>query len=225
MFLDPPHDDLLANGDLGARVILGESIALRAACATSRLSRATRARPGCRTVHAAGRPRRRGISIGLPQAPVTANGDTVVSDRPVALAPPRDTLHLEADLVSTVRSTPSQLLEDAGAAARAPCPTPPTRSRPPFPDTAARRLGGGATTSRTRTPIRAGVVRYTLRTVDRYGLHNDFNVVFLFFTQLRVSDNPLADNDAVTPTADLSLQRDAAHADRRSRHPVRAGGR
>jgi hypothetical protein len=50
------------------------------------------------------------------------------------------------------------------------------------------------------------VLRYTLRTEDRYGVRNDFNVLFPFATQLRVSDNPLTENDLVTPTADLSLR-------------------
>jgi hypothetical protein len=77
---------------------------------------------------------------------------------------------------------------------------------PPFPDTGPTGGGGRRYHHSYQTSFRPGVVRYTIRAVDRYGLRNDFNIVFPFSTQLRVSDNLLIENDAVTPVADLSLK-------------------
>ena len=206
MFVDPPHDDLLGNGDHGARAVLGETIAL----AYLRYIPSPRVRDDVTENGLAlsytllGDPAMP-ISIGAPQAIVTANGDTVVSDRPLALAPPRDTLHLEADLVSNVEIDSIAVIEGGSVGSRI-IPDTSYALTPAFPDTAASGRGGRRYHLSFVTPLRAGVVRYTIRTLDRYGLQNDFKVVFPFSTQLRVSDNPLAENDAVTPNADLSLR-------------------
>jgi len=204
MFLNPPHDDLLGNGDLGARVLFGESIAQALLHYIPSVQGYSSEAGLLYTYTLLGDPATR-LSIGQPEALVTANGDTVISDRPISLAPPRDTLKLEADLVSTVEIRTIQLLEGVAGGTRV-IPDSTYTLNPAFPDTAATGHGGRRYHLSYVTPIRPGTVRYTLRTTDRYGLGNDFDVVFPFFTQLRVSDNPLAKNDAVTPTADLSLQ-------------------
>jgi hypothetical protein len=204
LFLDPPHDDLLGNGDQGARALLGETIAL----ALLRFVPSVFFDPtenGIALSYALlGDPATR-ISIGVPQAIVTANGDTVISDRPVALAPPRDTLHLEADLASNVQIRSIVLVEYASGGIRV-IPDTSYTLTPAFPDTAVSGRGGRRYHLSYTTPLRAGVVRYTLRTEDRYGLVSEFNVVFPFFTQLRVSGNALVENDPVAPAADLSLK-------------------
>jgi hypothetical protein len=145
------------------------------------------------------------ISIGAPQAIVTANGDTVISDRPVALAPPRDTLHLEADLVSNVEIRTIDLIQNGSSGTLVVPPADYTLS-PAFPDTAAGGLGGRRYHLSYRAPLSQGVTGYTLRTVDRNGLQRDFNLIFPFETQLRVNGNPLAENDPVVPNAALSLR-------------------
>jgi hypothetical protein len=201
MFLDPPHDDLLGNGDRGARVVLGETIALALLRFVPTVSFDPTENSIALSYTLLGDPATR-ISIGAPQAIVTANGDTVISDRPVALAPPRDTLHLEADLVSTVEIRTIQLIENDSRV----IPDTSYTLTPAFPDTAASGRGGRRYHLSYTTPLRPGILRYTLRTIDRYGLRSDFNVVLPFLTQLRVSDNALAENDAVAPAADLSLK-------------------
>jgi hypothetical protein len=123
----------------------------------------------------------------------------------VALAPPRDTLHLEADLVSNVEINQIQLIENGSGGLRA-IPDTSYTLTPTFPDTAASGLGGRRYHLSFTTPLRPGILRYTLHTRDRYGLTSDFNVVFQFFTQLRAGGNPLIDNDPVGPAADLTLK-------------------
>jgi peptidase C25-like protein/flagellar hook capping protein FlgD len=208
MFLAPPHDDVLGNGDRGgARAVLGETIAL--AYLRYITIPAVQNDPTENSLALSytllGDPATR-ISIGVPQSIVTANGDTVIHDRPLALAPPRDSLFLEADLVSNVEIRSIALIEGGAGSTTRIIPDSDYTISPAFPDTVVSGTGGRRYHLSFVTPLRSGVVRYTLRTVDRYGLQNDFNVVFPFATQLRVSDNPLAENDAVTPTADLSLK-------------------
>jgi hypothetical protein len=204
MFLDPPHDDLLGNGDQGARTVLGESIALALLRYVPTVSFDPTENGIAFTYTLLGDPATR-ISIGAPQAIVTANGDTVISDRPVALAPPRDTLHLEADLVSNVQIVRIALIESGSGGLRT-IPDTDYTLTPTFPDTAASGRGGRRYHLSFTTPVRPGVLRYTLHTEDRYALASEFNVVFQFFTQLRVSGNALAENDPVAPAADLSLK-------------------
>ena len=204
MFLDPPHDDLLGNGDQGARVLLGETIALALLRYVPTVFFDPTENAIALSYTLLGDPATR-ISIGAPQAIVTANGDTVVSDRPVALAPPRDTLHLEADLVSNVEISSIALIE-SGSGGTTVIPAASYSLTPTFPDTAASGRGGRRYHLSYTTPLTAGVLRYTIRIVDRNGLQNDFNVVLPFFSQLRVSDNPLVENDAVAPAGVLSLK-------------------
>ena len=206
LFLDPPRDDVLGNGDPGASAVLGETIGLAYLryITSFRVVNDVTENGLALTYTLLGDPATP-ISIGPPQAIVTANGDTVVSDRPLALAPPRDTLHLEADLVSNVEIRSIALIE-SGSVGSNTIPDTDYTLTPPFPDTGPGGNGGRRYHLSYVTPLRPGVVRYTIRTLDRYGLQDDFKVVFPFATQLRVSDNPLAESDAVTPTADLSLK-------------------
>jgi hypothetical protein len=204
MFLDPPHDDLLGNGDQGARAVLGETIALALLRFVPTVMFDATENGIALSYTLLGDPATR-LSIGAPQAIVTANGDTVISDRPVALAPPRDTLHLEADLVSNVQISQILLIENASGGVRV-IPDTTYTLTPAFPETAAAGRGGRRYHLSYTTPLRPGILRYTLRTVDRYGLTSDFNVVFQFFTQLRAGGNPLIENDAVSPNADISLK-------------------
>jgi hypothetical protein len=204
MFVDPPHDDVLGNGDLGARAVLGETIALALIRYVPTVYFDPTENGIALSYTLLGDPATR-LSIGAPQAIVTANGDTVIHDRPVALAPPRDTLHLEADLVSNVEIRTIELIEVTAGASNV-LPATDYTLTPTFPDTAAAGLGGRRYHLSYTTPVRPGVLRYTLRTTDRYGLVNVFNVVFQFFTELRVSGNPLIENDPVSPAAELSLK-------------------
>jgi hypothetical protein len=204
MFVDPPHDDLLANGDIGARNILGESIALAFMRYVPTVPFDPTENGVALTYTLLGDPATR-LSIGAPQSLVTANGDTVTSGRPVALAAPRDTLHLEAELVSTVEIQSISLVELTSSGARTVPPAEYTLT-PPFPDTGPGGNGGRRYHLSYTTPVRPGVLRYTLRTVDRYGLATDFAVVFQFSSHLLAAGNVLAENDAVLPNAPLSLR-------------------
>jgi len=204
MFVDPPHDDVLGNGDLGARAVLGETIALALMRYVPTVYFDPTENGIALSYTLLGDPATR-LSIGQPQTIVTANGDTVVSNRPVALAPPRDTLHLEAELVSNVVINQIQLIEDGNAGPRVVPDTSYTLT-PTFPDTAALGLGGRRYHLSFTSPLRPGVLRYTIHTRDRYGLTNDFVVLFQFFTQLLAGGNPLIDNDPVGPAAVLSLK-------------------
>ena len=202
MFEDPPHDTYL--GDNGARVVLGESIALALARYVPTVTFNPNEKGIALTYHLLGDPGTR-LSIGPPEAVVTANGEPVINDQPVALAPPRDTLHLEADLVSNVQIRSIALLELSASGTRAVPDTSYTLT-PAFPDTGVGGLGGRRYHLSYTAPLRPGVLRYTLRTTDRYGVASDFNVVLPFFTILRYSGNPMAENDAAVPTASLSLK-------------------
>lgn len=204
MFVDPPHDDVLSNGDVGARTVLGETIALALIRYVPTVFFDPTENGIALSYNLMGDPATR-LSIGAPQAIVTANGDTVINDRPVALAPPRDTLHLEADLVSTVQITSIALIESGSGGTNVVPPANYTLT-PAFPETAAGGLGGRRYHLSFTTPITAGVLRYMIRTVDRYGLQNDFNVVLPFSSYLRVSDNLLVENDPVDPAGALSLK-------------------
>ena len=204
MFMHPPHDDVLVNGDFGARVVLGETIALALIRYIPTVCFDPTENGLTLTYTLLGDPATR-LSIGPPQCIATANGDTVISDRPVSLAAPSDTLHLEAELVSNVEIRSIALLEGSNAGVRVLADSSYTLV-PEFPDTAAAGLGGRRYHLSYTTPLRPGVVRYTIRQRDRHGLQSDFNLSFPFSTELRVSDNPLIENDPVTPAAELSIR-------------------
>ncbi|MBI1796083.1 MAG: hypothetical protein HYR74_03415 [Candidatus Eisenbacteria bacterium] len=204
MFTDPAHDDR-GNGDTGARTLLGESIALAYLRYVPSVQFIDPDEAGVALTYTLlGDPATQ-LSIGAPEALVTANGDTVISGRPVALAVPRDTLHLEADLVSTVQIISIALIEQTSAGSRT-VPATDYTLTPPFPDTGPAGSGGRRFHLSFTTPVRPGTLRYTLRTVDRYGLNTDFAVVFQFASQLLASGNVLAENDAVPPTTPLALR-------------------
>src|SRR5262245_54786594 len=102
MFEDPPHDAYL--GDNGARVVLGESIALALARYVPSVTFNPNERGIGLTYHLLGDPGTR-LSIGPPEAVVTANTLPVSSGAPVRLHTVGDTLRLDADLVSNVALT------------------------------------------------------------------------------------------------------------------------
>ncbi|TMQ69444.1 MAG: hypothetical protein E6K81_14970, partial [Candidatus Eisenbacteria bacterium] len=168
MFSDPPHT---ASFDgQGARVLLGEAIGLAIARYVPGVAFNQNERGIGLTYQLLGDPATR-FSLGPPQAIVTANGDTVINDRPVALAPPRDTLHLEADLASNVRIDAISLESITGT-------IPPTDYTLTLADTS----GGHRYHLSYTTPVRS--LRYTIHAQDRYGLKSDFNLLFPFFSQL-----------------------------------------
>jgi hypothetical protein len=204
MFLDPPHDDLFNNGDLGARTLLGETIALGYMRFVPTVPFDPTENGVALTYTLLGDPATQ-LSIGAPQMLVTANGDTVVNGRPIALAAPFDTLHLEADLVSTVEIRSIALIQYGSGGVRT-LPETTYTLTPPFPDTTVAGNGGRRYHLSFTTPLTTGIDRFVIHIQDRYGLANDFAVVMPFFTQLRVAGNVMAENDAVTPDAALSLK-------------------
>lgn len=204
MFVAPPHDDLFSNNDLGARTLLGETIALGYMRFVPSVQFDPTESGIALTYTLLGDPATQ-LSIGAPQMLVTANGDSVVSGRPIALAAPFDTLHLEAELVSTVEINAISLLEYSSGGVRT-LPETTYTVTPRFPDTTAAGNGGRRYHLSFTSPLASGIDRYVIHIKDRYGLVNDFVIVMPFFTQLRNSGNVMAENDAVTPDAVLSLK-------------------
>lgn len=204
MFLDPPPDAQLGSDAGRARVLLGESIALALLRYVPTVFYNTFENGVALSYTLLGDPATR-VSIGAPQAIVIANGDTVISDRPVALAAPRDTLHLEADLVSNVSIDSIAVVENAAGGTTL-IPATNYSLSPAFPDTMPGGNGGRRYHLTYTTPLRQGVTGYTLVTMDRYRVASEFHLIFPFSTQLRVQGNLLADNDLVVPTADLLLK-------------------
>jgi hypothetical protein len=202
LFENPPHDEYL--GDRGARVVLGETIALALLQYVPTVAFNNTEKGIALTYHLLGDPATR-LSIGAPQAAVTANALPVVHQQPVRLHTAGDTLRLEADLVSTVMLT-ALALERTDAAGTATVPESSYTVTPAFPDTSAGGSGGRRYHLSYGTTLRPESHRYTFRTRDRYGLEGAFDVVFEFLTQLLLDGRPIADNDPVPPTADLSLR-------------------
>ncbi|MCU0256424.1 MAG: C25 family cysteine peptidase, partial [Vicinamibacterales bacterium] len=202
LFSKPPRDPVL--GDAGARVVLGEAIT-KALLENYQIMRFS---PFERDVAISyvllGDPATR-ISVGRPQAFVTANGDTVESGVRVELTTPGDSLRVQADLASNVRLDTLQVLF-AGPTGP-PAPLAPSRYTviPAFPDTGAASSGGRRYGVVVRDTLLADSYRYILRTVDRWGLANSFDVLFELDTDLLASGVPVQDGDAVSPVAPLSL--------------------
>jgi hypothetical protein len=76
---------------------------------------------------------------------------------------------------------------------------------PAFPDSSAASSGGRRFQLVYRTTLVPDSYRYTIRTVDRYGVASSFDVVFEFLTVLRAEGSPIQDDDPVGPSASLSL--------------------
>ena len=202
MFETPPHDEYL--GRKGARVFLGEAIAL----ALARYVPSQVGNPNERgiglTYHLLGDPAT-SISVGEPQAVVLANQLPVSDGQPVRLHTPGDTLRIEADLVSNVEID-SIWVQRTDAEGTVLIPNTDYVLTPPFPDTTATGLGGRRYHLSYGATMAAESYRYTLNTRDRNRVLGDFDVNFLFLTQLRVDDIPIADGDPVAPTANLTMR-------------------
>ena len=202
LFEAPPHDEYL--GSKGARVVLGEAIALALARYVPGVQFNPNEKGIALSYQLIGDPATT-ISIGEPQAVVLANQLPVVDGQPVRLHTMGDTLRIEADLVSNVEFL-GLALDRTDAAGTVTIAAADYTLTPAFPDTAASGLGGRRYHLSYGTTLAADSYRYTLRTLDRYNVPGDFDVSFQFLTQLRVDDAPIADGDPVAPTANLSLR-------------------
>lgn len=202
LFSRPPRDPDLS--DRGSRVVLGEAIAL----ALVRWEPQVRGDPLQRSVGMSytllGDPATR-LSIGSPQALVTANGDTVTDNLPVRLHTLGDTLRLEADLVSNQKIDTLWIDRSIDGGPSVLIPATDYTVTPAFPDTAASGNGGRRYHLVYRTTLLPSSYRFTFHTIDRDGVPGAFNAVFLFQTVLRVDGTPINDGDAVAPSANLSL--------------------
>ena len=202
MFLYPPHDDVL--GDRGARVVLGETIALGLANYVPFVQSDQNERGIVFTYHLMGDPATR-LSIGAPQSSVTANSLPVTDDQPVRLHTPGNALRIDADLVSNT-AIDTIIVERTDAAGTVVLPPSGYTLTPAFPDTAAAGLGGRRYALALQTTLTPTSHRFTLRTTDRYGVTGDFDVVFQFLTNLRLDETVIADGDIVPPAGNLSIR-------------------
>jgi len=126
-----------------------------------------------------------------------------------------DSLHLEADLTSNVRidsiwvertDGPDALLDPCGRTAGTVVIEDSTYTlTPAFPDTGAGGSGGRRYHLSYGTTLEVGTFRYTIRTVDRWGVDGCFDVVFRFESGLLSSGYAILDGDPVPASADLSL--------------------
>ncbi|HYM80981.1 MAG TPA: C25 family cysteine peptidase [Candidatus Limnocylindria bacterium] len=207
MFSDPPRDPYL--GDQGARVVLGETIALALLRYLDPPFGGPQPQPEFSergiglTYQLLGDPATR-LSIGPAQTLVTANGVPVVDDQPIRLQTLGDTLRLEADIVSTVELF-TLTLERTDGSGTVVIPPGDYTVTPAFPDSGAASSGGRRYNLVYRTTLIPDSYRYTLRTVDRYGVPSSFDAVFEFLTVLRSEGVPIQDDDPVSPRATLSL--------------------
>jgi hypothetical protein len=202
MFNRPPQDEYL--GDRGARVVLGETVALALLRYVPSVTLTNRNERGVGlTYHLLGDPATR-LSIGAAQTTVTVNGEPVADNVPVRLRTtiPADTI--EADLVSNVKIT-SLSLELSDPSGTRVIPPADYTLTPSFPDTSATGMGGRRYHLTYQTARNLYTYRYTLRTVDRYGVTSAFNILFEFRSQLMVGDRVLLEGDPVPFDTDPTL--------------------
>ncbi len=202
LFSTPPHDPYL--GDQGARVVLGEAIATALLRWHAMVLFDASQRDVGITYTLLGDPATR-LSIGAPQALVTANRDTVTDGQPFRLHTPGDTLRLDADLVSNVALDTLWLEGSINSGPATVIPPGRYTLSPPFPDTAASGGGGRRYHLAFRDTLGPCSYRYTFNTVDHYGLPTRFDALFPFQTVLRAEGIPINDGDAVPPNANLSM--------------------
>ncbi len=203
LFADPPRDEF-APGDNGARVVLGEAIQAAMLRYVPTGGQYSGERGIALTYTLLGDPATR-MSVGRPQTLVTANDLPVTEGVPVRVHTAGDTVRFVADLVSAERLDSLGVYEDTGAGLVAVGAASYTVS-PAFPDT----VGGGLYGGRrfrvvyvARPPARDS--RYVFRVLDRNGLQSDFTATLDLASTLRVDGTPIADGDAVSPRANLSL--------------------
>ena len=199
LFSNPPRDPDL--GDHGARVVLGEAVALTLLNWQNSSSASPAERQVGVTYTLLGDPATR-LSIGSPQALVVANGDTVASDVAVRLSTPGDTLRLDADVTSNQQITALSL--ERSLDGHAPVVIPPASY------TLVPTLADTTTDGRTfhltyRTSLTPNSYQYTIRSQDREGTPGTFDVLLPFQCVLRSEGTPINDGDPVSPAANLSL--------------------
>ena len=206
LFAHPPRDD--APGLPGASTALGEVIALalmRWVAHVDTVGYAYERNVGV-SYNLLGDPASR-ISIGSPQALVTANGQAVTDAQAVRLRTSGNALQLDARLVSNASLASIALLRlPGGDPVRADTiPAADYGVSPAFPDTAVTGSGGRRYQLVYDTTLAPDSVTYSLRTVDRYGVPGRFDVVFRFETTLRADGQVVLDGDEVGPNAALEL--------------------
>lgn len=202
LFADPPRDPYL--GERGARAVLGEVIAKAEIDYYPGPRNSPYERDVMVTYTLLGDPATR-ISIGSPEALVTANGQPVTSGQIVTLRAPGDTLQLEAEIASNTRI--DSLVVQRSVAGGPPVTVPPSSYgvTPAFPDTLDPSGQGRRYHISYRDPLIANSFRYTFRSADRYGVAGVFDVVFAFQTVLRADGIVVADGDQVAPGAAMAL--------------------
>jgi hypothetical protein len=200
LFVDPPSDVQFGAG--GARVMLGEAIALTLVRNLVTVRTSAEAEVGI-TYNLLGDPATR-LSIGAPQAIVTANQLPVTSGDPVRLHTVGDTVRVDADLVSNVRIRTITLDRRIGNTTTTIPPTDYTIT-PPFPDSGAASQGGRRFHLAYHTMLGPDTYTYTLRSTDLNGVTRTFDILFRFQTVLRADGTPIGENESVSPNAQLSL--------------------
>jgi hypothetical protein len=205
LFSDPPHDDELARGvgDRGARVPLGEAIALTLLRYLPTVQQSSVERGVGLTYNLIGDPATR-IWVGPAQITVTANGQPVTSGVPVRLASGDDAVHLEAELVSNV-AIDSIVVLHTGAGGTVVLPPADYTVTPAFPDTLPSGGGGRHYHLSLVSTLSVGRENFILRLTDRYGVGAEFDVVFEFATELFAGGVPVQAGDIVAPDAALTL--------------------
>jgi hypothetical protein len=199
LFADPPRDPYLGMG--GARVVLGESIAL-ALIRNLQFTSGSEAEVGI-SYQLLGDPTTR-LSIGAPLSVVTANALPVTSGDPVRLRTAGDTLRLEADLVSNVRLA-SIALDRTFASATTTLPGADYTLTPAFTDSGAASQGGRRFHLTYRTSLAPDSYTFTFRTTDRYGVSGRFDAVFPLQTVLQANGATVGETEAISRNAALTL--------------------
>jgi hypothetical protein len=187
----------------GARAILGESIALALVRNVAEKGSFSYEGQAGITYCLLGDPGTR-ISIGAPQALVTANSSPVTSGQPVRLHTVGDNLRLDADLVSNVKLT-SIVLRRTFAGATTTIPATDYVVTPAFPDSGDASKGGRRYHVTYLTSLPPDNVTFTFDTQDRYGVPRTFDAVFQFQTVLRAEGAPIVDNEVIARNAQLTL--------------------
>jgi hypothetical protein len=204
MFQFPPRDLFL--GEAGARVVLGETITQALLWNHTTMASSQYERDVGISYNLLGDPGTR-LSIGRPQAVVTANTQPVVSGEVVRLRRGTDdTLRLAADLVSTVRIDSIAVARTDGAGRTTTLPPSAYAVTPPLGDTGPASDGGRRFRLSLVDTLRAGDFTYRLRTVDRDDLAATFDVPFEFSTALIADGQVVGDLDVVSPRAALVLR-------------------
>ena len=203
MFQNPPHDEFL--NQKGARVLLGESIALALADYVPGVQFNANEKGLALSYQLLGDPATQ-LSIGEPEAAVLANQLPVTDGQPVRLHTQGDTLRLEATLASNVELTQISLQRQDPTGPPVTIPPNAYSLTPAFPDTAASGSGGRRYQLSYAANLLPDSYHYIFHTTDRYGVPGSFDVYFQFLTQLRVDQTVLRDGDIVPAAANLSVK-------------------